>query len=246
VYDGRVGEQASLTGRNLEPWRAVLSVALWLDDNGVAGLWQRMDGLSQKYQSERQEFESSDLTVLVVRALCKCLGSDVSDVSDVLPADSRTFITTSEITEAVKEVAADSEADVDIEKINTRRIGWVLKKLRLKAEKSQRNSGGTKRGWPITGAELLQLTRRYGLAGESTLSEKTSETSETSEAIEESDAYFTNGTSDADDSDIPSEDADAAFSECEDYFAEVAHEVVEQSVQMKVGEAFEYAPGKFI
>ena len=186
VYDGRVGEQARLSGRNLEPWRAVLAVALWLEDNGVAGLWQRMDALSEKYQSERQEFESSDLTVLVVRALCKCLGSDVSDVSDVLPGDTRTFVTTSEITEAVKEIAADSEADVDIEKISTRRIGWVLKKLRLKAEKSERNSSGTKRGWPITGTELLQLVRRYGLSSEGTTYEKNVRNVKTSEVIEES------------------------------------------------------------
>jgi len=54
-----------------------------------------------------------------------------------------------------------------------------------------------------------------------------------------------NLTSDADDSDIPLEEADAAFSECADYFAEAAQEEAEQSAQMKVGEAFEYAPGKY-
>lgn len=47
------------------------------------GTTNRAARLSRDYQRERQGFESGDLTALVVRALCACVGSDVSDVNDV-------------------------------------------------------------------------------------------------------------------------------------------------------------------
>jgi len=173
AYDDRVATEAALSGRTLEPWRATLAVAMWLDDNGVTGLWRRLDKLSQKYQLEREDFDSGDLTALTVRALCKCVGVDVLDVLDVLPGDIDRFVTTKEITDAVREVAEETEADTNLEKLNTRRIGWVLKKLRLRAERGSRN---TKRGWLITGSDLKTLITRYGLY----TPEKTSTTSTTS------------------------------------------------------------------
>lgn len=176
-YERRVSGEASLTGRNLEPWRASLAVALWLEESGVKGLWQQMNDLSRKYQLERESFESGDLTVLVIRALCRCfgvVGPDVSDVPDVLAEATSKFISTQEITESVRAISVDDEADVDPDKVTTRRIGWVLKKLRLQAG---RNSARTKRGWEVTANDLALLRRRYGLTGY----EKTSEMSETSE-----------------------------------------------------------------
>ena len=35
-----------------------------------------MEGLSVAYQKERQQLESGDMTALVIRALCMCLGCD--------------------------------------------------------------------------------------------------------------------------------------------------------------------------
>lgn len=173
-YERRVSAKSFLTGRNLEPWRASLAVALWLDENGIKGLWQRMNNLSRKYQSERESFESGDLTPLVICALSKCCGvdePDVSDVSDVLAKAGGKFISTQEITESVRDIAADIEADIDPDAITTRRIGWVLKKLRLRAG---RNSARTMRGWEVTINDLTLLRRRYGINDH----EKTSETSE--------------------------------------------------------------------
>ena len=83
AHEAKVNREADLTGRNLEPWKAILAVASFLTDRGVTGLWDRVAKLSRDYQGERQGFESGDLTALVVRALCACLGSDVSDVNDV-------------------------------------------------------------------------------------------------------------------------------------------------------------------
>ena len=108
AWEAYANDNASLTGRNLDPWRAMLAVAAWLDDqdcdntlrrnvtrkrNGEdveeeAGLWDRLDALSVNYQTERPDLETSDLTALVIRGLMACVagvirGSDVSDVSDI-------------------------------------------------------------------------------------------------------------------------------------------------------------------
>jgi hypothetical protein len=68
-----VNHQATLTGRNLEPWRPLLAVAKWLNDQGVTGLWKRMEALSQGYQAERQDLEPGDLTTLVIQQVLRSL-----------------------------------------------------------------------------------------------------------------------------------------------------------------------------
>jgi hypothetical protein len=70
VYDAMVAEQARLAGRGLEPWRSILAVALWLQDNGAQGLFDRMERLSWAYQRERSQLQTTDLTMLVIRGLC--------------------------------------------------------------------------------------------------------------------------------------------------------------------------------
>ena len=77
-YDRKVPELASLSGRNLEPWRALLAVALWLQDKGASRLFEKLDGLSQTYQKGRAELETPDLTSLVIQALCHCAVSAMS------------------------------------------------------------------------------------------------------------------------------------------------------------------------
>ena len=82
AYEARVNEAATLTGRNLEPWRAILAVALWIEDAGIPGLYSRMERLSTSYQKERQQLESGDTTALIIRALCNCLECDLVTVCD--------------------------------------------------------------------------------------------------------------------------------------------------------------------
>ncbi len=53
-YEFMINDRAALQGRSLEPWRAILAVALWLQDGGVsgggiAGLFDRMNRLSVAY-----------------------------------------------------------------------------------------------------------------------------------------------------------------------------------------------------
>jgi hypothetical protein len=162
-YDRRVGQEATLAGRNLEPWRALLSVAMWLDENGVKGLWLRMDDLSERYQSERQTLESSDLTALVIRALWKCSDDSVPLVPSV-PSNSENtpaFVTTAKVTETVKEIAIEIEADVDVEKLTSRTIGRVLSKLRLSRVRPEGCKG---RGWKIIRTDIERRLAAFGLS----------------------------------------------------------------------------------
>lgn len=166
-YEGRVNRSATLTGRNLEPWRALLAVAAWLEDVGVSGLYARMERLSVKYQKERQEFETSDLVTLVLRALCKCLGYDVVTLCDLCDVDSKSitgekvFILTADIERAALEIAETEELDLDSEFCTERRaIGRTMSKLRFE----RKSEGGThRRGWKVGKPEVAQLLRAFGL-----------------------------------------------------------------------------------
>ena len=77
-YDTWAGNHARLAGRALQPWRAILAIAAWLDQNGIPDLWRRMEGLSMSYQDERPDLEMPDLTSLVIRSI-----SDICDVSGI-------------------------------------------------------------------------------------------------------------------------------------------------------------------
>ncbi|MGB9180631.1 MAG: DUF3854 domain-containing protein [Pyrinomonadaceae bacterium] len=166
-YEKLVNERASLTGRSLEPWRSLLAVAMWLDENGVSGLWERMERLSVSYQGERGDMESGDLTVLVIRALCRLVGCDLMDVKDVsdikdVNGESGTWkLRTSDITEKAKLVAQDLELDIDQERITERRIGRVLGGMRFQ---SARKAGERRfRGWIVTVEELRGWVCSQGL-----------------------------------------------------------------------------------
>lgn len=157
-YETQVNERARLTGRALEPWRAILAVAAWLDDNGAAGLFERLEALSFDYQAERVDLEVGDLTAIVIRALCRYAVNDVSDVKKETLSESFSF-GTSVITKAAKEVAEEIEADIDQEVITARRVGRVLAKMRLRSDRTAK-----RRGWRITTGELLGWLTAYGIS----------------------------------------------------------------------------------
>ncbi|MCL4872011.1 MAG: toprim domain-containing protein [Anaerolineae bacterium] len=170
-YETAVNQQARLTGRNLEPWRALLAVALWLDEQGISGLWARMEQLSIDYQVERPNLELSDLTALTIRALGKaivarlpqpCDMSDVCDMSDIkrIAGTGEFALLSSDITAYAHQVITEAELDLDTDKITARRIGRVLGKMRFA---SSRVAGKGTRGWRITLDELARWVTSYGL-----------------------------------------------------------------------------------
>jgi hypothetical protein len=159
-YGSLVNDNAALSGRNLEPWRAILAVAKWLQDNGVKGLWDRMHDLSQKYQQERPEMESSDLTALVIRALCHCAITAMSAVDIVTPSKFW-ILKTEDIMAAAKTIVQESELDLDSEKVTSRRVGRVLGQMRL--TKEPRPGGKGSRLWHVSLADLHRWTTLYSI-----------------------------------------------------------------------------------
>lgn len=167
-YERRVNEQATLVGRALEPWRALLAVAWWLDDHGVARLGERMDTLSLSYQKERTEMESSDLTALTIRALCDCAIRAVSAMSAIHMETPREWsFAVKELVAAAKTIAVEAELDLDPEKVTGRRVGRVLGKMRLTQE--PRSGGRGSRLWRVTVNDLKRWTEVYAIPFPDTL-----------------------------------------------------------------------------
>jgi hypothetical protein len=71
-----------LLGASLQPWHALLAVASWLSASGpgtaVPGLLNRLLGLAQAYHAHRPAFETSDFTILILRALFECVSAQYS------------------------------------------------------------------------------------------------------------------------------------------------------------------------
>jgi hypothetical protein len=167
AYEQRVNDSATLTGRNLEPWRASLAVALWLDEHGVSGLWQRMEALSVAYQSERTDLEASDLTVLVLLALAASCAdradrADPSNCANPAGESVKWIVETSEITAAAKRIATETDSTLSADQIDSRRVGMTLNKMRIR--RAPRMSGRGPRRWEVTLADLERGSLAYGLA----------------------------------------------------------------------------------
>ncbi|MCA9942034.1 MAG: DUF3854 domain-containing protein [Anaerolineales bacterium] len=171
-YEGKINQEARLLGRNLEPWRAVLAMARWLDDKGVSGLWHRLEQLAIDYQQERPNLELSDYTALTIRALCRLMAtkisapfgiSDVYDVSDIrqMMGKGEFVFLTKYITSQAHKVIEDDELDLDTDKITSRKIGRVLGTMRFVKE---REPGTGNRGWKVGLDDLERWTTAYGMS----------------------------------------------------------------------------------
>jgi hypothetical protein len=150
-YDAAAAEGSGLTGRELEPWRAIFAVAWWLEDrHGVAGLYGRMKALAEAYRQERGDLEATDPVRVAVQAL-----------RGIVAASTYTGrFTAKQLSDAMRKIADEEDlAEPDKPFTTPRRVGWLLKRLRVrKAERQERA-----RGWAVTGADLEALARAYGL-----------------------------------------------------------------------------------
>ncbi len=201
-YETYVAQNARLRGRNLQPWKAILAVAAWLDalDRGhrlqcsftqgkdqivIGGLFQRLEAMSWHYQQEETpEQQSSDLTLLILQAICK-LAADKSDIKDNSDISLSTWtFSTSQISEAAQTVAESVEADIDKESITSRKVGRLLGKLRLR---KTREAGKGTRQWQTTLAELERWATVYGIHLPVELTRKTNVTDGTDGGMSQSD-----------------------------------------------------------
>jgi len=161
-YEAEVNLLATLTGRNLEPWRALLAVALWLDRRGVSGLWQRMESLSVNYQQERPELELGDMTLLVIRALVECANqANQANCANLIRSPQEWTFETAAITMKAKEIAAEQEIGIDADRVDSKRVGIKLNAMRV--TKPPRPGGRGPRKWTVKLSDLRRLTMAYGV-----------------------------------------------------------------------------------
>ncbi len=167
-YWDRAAKGSRLSGRNLEPWRAVLTVALFLEEeHGLKGLFTRLEQLSVEYQRRRPGLEQDDLTRLLILA--------VDELGKVRGTNPIPF-TAGEIAERVNAMALEEglsrgrEEDAvgrsdDQEKApgftTEERVGRRFAKLG-RFQRGPRT--GKKRLWTITKAHLAALLETHGLS----------------------------------------------------------------------------------
>lgn len=170
AYDERVGALGALLGRALEPWRAILAVALWLQERGAAGLFDRMHTLAQSYQNERRELEQTGIGRFVAQALLQLAGDaerGVTVVTDVTvvtvvssggKAERQYQMTVSAITAATKLAAEEEDADGDW--INARTVGKALSRMRVQPKRAGNPS---KRMRVVTLSDLQRLAQTHNV-----------------------------------------------------------------------------------
>jgi hypothetical protein len=166
AYDERVGAECALLGRALEPWRCMLAVAMWLQDRGAAGVFDRLHDLAQAYQQERRELEQVGMGRLVVQAIVNLAADAETGVADVSVVTGVTVVspegkaerqyqmTAGGITEAAKKVAEEEDADGDW--INNRTVGKALSRLRIPTKRIGKQGA---RGRVVTVRDLQRLAQ---------------------------------------------------------------------------------------
>jgi len=159
-YEDAANQRATLAGRNLEPWRPLLAVAAWLTDNGMPGLWDRLNALSVSYQDERPALETDDFTALTIQALCaKC--ASLSKCAKCIGGSWLFQFTSEEVKIHAEIIAAADDLSIDGAAITSQRVGKAFHKMRLK--KLPRSGGKGARQWQATLGEIGHLADAYGL-----------------------------------------------------------------------------------
>lgn len=158
AYESRVNELASLAGRDLEPWRPALAVALWLQDLASPGsresdLFGRLERLSVAYQAERESLEPADTTRIALRALERLFDAAAPDVP-VLKASA------TEVSKAMAALIQQDDCEITLGEVSPVRVGTLLGRLRFPRER-QAGTGG--RRWVVTRERLDRALLAYGL-----------------------------------------------------------------------------------
>jgi hypothetical protein len=160
-FDSKVKELSPLVGRALEPWRAILAVALWLESKGVIGIGERMNKLSLSYQKQRETVETEDLSSLIIRAICKILKCEVVRLGEACEVGKGSVpMRTGEIELQAQLIALDMELDIDPQEITSLRIGRKLSQQRFE---KKREGGTGKARWKIDRKRLNEWASASGL-----------------------------------------------------------------------------------
>lgn len=166
-YETAVNAEARLTGRHLEPWRAILAIAKWLDDKGAVGLWQRMEQLAVDYQDERPDLEVGDFQGFIIRGLLAMCANragcaNCANHVEYTKGKPHWVFASNSLAECVATEIKNAEADLATDHGFGQRVGMALKKMRL--YKPPRAGGKGPRSWLITADELIRWALSYGIA----------------------------------------------------------------------------------
>jgi hypothetical protein len=156
-YDDRAAARTELLGRDLEPWRGIFAVALWLEEeHGAQGLFGRLTALAMKYQDERSDLELSDPVRIAIKALLRhTAGQEETQETVFEPKELASWLNTIAVEDGIAEEPMGEKAFT-----NPRRVGWMLKRLRLEKAPKAKNS----RPWKITRGAIEALARTYGMS----------------------------------------------------------------------------------
>jgi hypothetical protein len=138
-----------LSGRNLEPWRAILALALFLqEERGLRGLFDRMHALAVEYQGQRSDLESDDKVRVAILGLDEMLRQEGRDH----------IFETSKLSETMNRLAAE-EGDGDGKPFtNAKSVGRLLRRLRF-----EKASPGARRRWWAKRRLVDGLAKAYGV-----------------------------------------------------------------------------------
>jgi hypothetical protein len=149
AFDKLVGEESKLIGRDLQPWRAILAVAAWLDSMGVSSLWGKIESLAAgTYQQERVDLEKVDINRIAMYAL----GEYVART----PSKTEWSFSTQAIVEIMHRLIDDEEIELDKNFITAQKLGHRFNKMRLSKDLNQRP-----RLWKLTRNNLATMFVAY-------------------------------------------------------------------------------------
>ena len=147
--------KARLASRALEPWLGILGVAHWLTERGAANLFEELEALSVKYQSERAELETFNAGLFAIRALVELASSNPDDPL---------IVTTSRISEVIKQFTTDGEGTENPDDgviLSPHKIGHLLRQWRI--QQLSRPGGKGPRRWSVPRALVHRLALSHGI-----------------------------------------------------------------------------------
>jgi hypothetical protein len=131
AFDKLIGERSKLIGRDLQPWRAILAVAAWLDSLGVSSLWGKIESLAAgTYQEERIDLEKVDINRIAFLAL----GEYVAHA----PTKTEWLFSSQAIVDIMHRMIDEEELEINKETINPQMLGHRFKKMRFSKDLSPR------------------------------------------------------------------------------------------------------------
>jgi hypothetical protein len=154
AHDRAAAALMYLTGRTLDPWRPILAVAHCLQERyGLTRLFQRMQQVATNYQKERAEYEAEDRVRLLLRALLRLTaGGKPDEPRSLFPK---------EIAQEMNELAqAEDLVDENREFTNPKRVGWLLRRLRLVKPSPREEQGKSKE---FSRKEVESLAQAFGV-----------------------------------------------------------------------------------